>query len=66
MKHHNELYLLGDVARALHCPPHRIVYLLTSGQVSEPALRLGNRRIFTTEDIKRIGKKLQTLHKEIK
>lgn len=54
----NEFHLLGDVARLLGCKPHRIVYSLTSGAVPEPAMRLGNRRLFTTEDIDRIAARL--------
>ena len=55
----NEWYLLGDVARTLRCQPHRIVYLLTSGKVPEPSLRLGNRRMFTKADIEQIAAKLR-------
>jgi len=50
--------LLGDVARLLHRRPHQIVYLLSSRQVPEPSLRLGNRRVFTAEDVERIRLKL--------
>jgi len=58
-----DLSLLGDVARLLRCKPHRIAYLLSSGQVPEPGLRLGNRRIFTGEDVARIRAKL-SINKE--
>ena len=54
----NQFQLLGDVARQLHCRPYQIVYLLTSGQIEEPAMRLGNRRIFLPEDVERIAGKL--------
>lgn len=60
----SDLYLLSDVSRNLNCPPHRIVYLLTSGQVPEPALRLGNRRIFTEEDICRLASRLNKQKEE--
>jgi DNA-binding transcriptional MerR regulator len=53
-----DLHLLGDVSRKLGCAPYRIVYLLTTGQVPEPRLRLGNRRLFTSEDIDRIAARL--------
>ncbi len=53
-----DLHLLGDVSRKLGCEPYRIVYLLTTGKVPEPRLRLGNRRLFTTDDIARIAAKL--------
>jgi hypothetical protein len=50
--------LLGDVARLLRRRPHQIVYLLSSLQVAEPALRLGNRRVFTADDVERLRAKL--------
>ncbi len=50
--------LLGDVSRLLHRRPHQIVYLLSSRQVPEPALRLGNRRVFTAQDVERLRAKL--------
>jgi len=46
--------LLGDVARPLRKRPYQIVYLLSSRQVPEPVLRLGNRRVFTAEDVERL------------
>ena len=51
--------LLGDVARLLDTPPHRIVYLLTARKVPEPALRVGGRRVFTAEDVERVRAALQ-------
>ncbi len=50
-----DYYLLGDVSRILRRPPHQIVYLLTTRQVPEPAVRLGNRRLFTIHDIHRLA-----------
>jgi DNA-binding transcriptional MerR regulator len=60
MSQPNPLLLLGDVARRVPCKPYQVVYLLTSGQVPEPALRLGGRRVFTAEDVGRIRNKLST------
>jgi hypothetical protein len=54
----NDFNLLGDVARTLGCKPYQITYLLTSGQVPEPAMRLGNRRVFRSGDIQRLAAKL--------
>jgi DNA-binding transcriptional MerR regulator len=54
----DDLHLLGEVSRRLGCAPYRIVYLLTTGKVPEPRLRIGNRRLFTTEDIARIANQL--------
>lgn len=53
-----DYFLLGDVARILRCRPYQIVYLLTTGQVPEPALRIGNKRIFTIPDMQRIAERL--------
>ena len=58
MKHDCDLYLLGDVSRTLGCEPYKIVYLLTTGKVPEPRLRIGNRRLFTGEDITRLATRL--------
>src|SRR3954469_20594393 len=50
-----DFFLLGDVARILRCQPYQIVYLLTTRQVPEPALRIGNKRVFTLPDIQRVA-----------
>jgi hypothetical protein len=55
-----ELFTLKDVARLLDVAPHRIVYLITSRQVAEPALRVGNVRVWTRPEIKTIAKRLNT------
>ena len=60
-----QLFLLSDVADRLQLPPHRIAYLLVTKKLEEPALRLGNRRIFTEADVKRVAKALgRTLVRE--
>ena len=51
MKEH---YLLGDVAKELGRKPFQIVYMLTSGYVEEPKLRIGGKRIFSRSDIENI------------
>ena len=53
-----QLYSLGDVAQLLRTTPHRIHYLLTTGQVPEPARRIGSRRIWTMAEILPISEKL--------
>jgi len=55
----HDYYLLSDVAKILRCRPSKIVYLLATRQVPEPALRIGNRRVFTTLDLFRLSEKLQ-------
>ena len=53
-----EFFSLGDVAQLLRTQPHKIHYLLTTGQVPEPARRIGARRIWTMEEILPLAEKL--------
>jgi DNA-binding transcriptional MerR regulator len=53
-----QLFLISDVARQLNVPPHRIAYLFMTRKLPEPQLRLGNRRIFTLEDVRKVAKAL--------
>jgi len=54
-----EYYLLNEVSEVLDVPAYRIVYLLSTRQVPEPRLRIGNRRLFTLPEIEAIGEKLK-------
>jgi DNA-binding transcriptional MerR regulator len=51
-------YLLSEVARAVSktvpCKPYQLSYLLTTGVIEEPKLRINNKRIFTAKDVDRI------------
>jgi hypothetical protein len=49
-------FFLGDVARILDRKPHQIVHLLTSGKLPEPEQRIGNRRLFSAEDVTRLAR----------
>jgi hypothetical protein len=49
-------YVLAEVAKLLGRRPHQIIYLLTSGRIPEPAQRIGNRRLFSTEDVDRFAR----------
>ena len=60
----NNMCLLREVAMILNIAPHRVNYALVSGAVPEPAIRLGNRRIFQTEDIERLQKHFQNKKEE--
>lgn len=53
-----QLFLISDVARQLQVPPHRVAYLFMTRKLTEPALRLGNRRVFTIGDVQRVAKAL--------
>ncbi|HLW65255.1 MAG TPA: MerR family transcriptional regulator [Gemmataceae bacterium] len=52
------LYLISDVAKRLDVPPHRVAYLFLTRKLAEPKMRLGNRRIFTEADVRRVCKAL--------
>jgi hypothetical protein len=49
-------YVLAEVAKLLGRRPHQIIYLLTSGQIPEPAQRIANRRLFSAEDVTRLAR----------
>lgn len=55
MKH----YLLSEVARLLGCKQHHITYAITTKKVAEPEARVAGRRLFSAEDVVRIGKQLR-------
>jgi DNA-binding transcriptional MerR regulator len=52
-----QLYTIGDVARILAVPQHRVVYLIQRGRAHE-SFRLSGRRVFTDRDLKHIAKQL--------
>jgi hypothetical protein len=53
-----QLLSLREVASLLHVQPYQIAYLLTTGRVPEPKVRLGNRRAFAKEDIQRLAARM--------
>ncbi len=48
-------YSLKDVAKLLKVRSHRVGYAVSSGAIPEPDLRLGNKRIFSTQDVQRLA-----------
>lgn len=46
-----KLYSIREVAKILKKQPYQITYLLETGQVPEPKVRLGNRRAFSLEEV---------------
>ena len=46
---------LKDVASHVQVKPYQIAYALSVGLIPEPALRVGNKRVFQSEDVKRIA-----------
>jgi len=53
-----QIYSMKEVATILKTKSWRIAYLLTSGKVEEPILRLAGRRVFTVEDMQRLAEAL--------
>ena len=49
-------FTLGQVARLLGRKPHLVTYAITSGHVPEPAMRIGNKRVFGEEDLQRLAR----------
>jgi DNA-binding transcriptional MerR regulator len=49
------MLLLSDVARELKVKPYQIVYLITTGKIPDVS-RVGNRRMFSKNDVDQIRK----------
>jgi hypothetical protein len=46
------LYSIKEVAKILKKRPYQITYVLDTGRVPEPEVRLGNRRAWDMDEIK--------------
>ena len=46
---------MKDVARLVQIKPYRIAYAISVGLIPEPDLRVGNHRVFQSEDVKRVA-----------
>ena len=53
-----ELFTLKDLAALLDVKPYRITYLITSRQLPDSKLRVGNVRVWTMPEIQVIADKL--------
>ena len=53
---HDSHFTLGQVARLLGRKPHLVTYAITSGHVPEPAMRIGNKRVFGEDDLRRLAR----------
>ena len=51
-------YTLKDVAALFNVAPHKLTYLITSRQLPEPSLRIGNVRVWTNDELELVAKKL--------
>jgi DNA-binding transcriptional MerR regulator len=49
-----EHYLLNEVAKSVGRKPYHLAYLLSIGVIEEPSLRIGNKRVFSRQDIDQI------------
>ncbi len=50
-----QLLSVGQVARLLGIPPHRLSYAHASLALAEPELRIMNKRMYTTDDVNRVA-----------
>ena len=46
------LFLLNDAAKQIGVKPYQLAYAVSILDLSEPVLRLGNKRIFTESDVR--------------
>lgn len=60
--HNRQLFSMIDVAELLRVPADKIFYLLQTGQIPEPRLRAGGKRLWTLEEISPISEKLKIQH----
>jgi hypothetical protein len=52
MKQH---FLLSEAARLLNRKPYQVQYALTAGLIEEPKLRIGGKRVFQADDLRRLA-----------
>lgn len=62
----DEHHLLTATAKLVGIKSYQLAYLLTAGIVDEPKLRIGGRRVFTTQEIERIREIVAQRRKEAK
>ncbi len=48
------MFSIGEVAKAINVPAHRLKYALASGTLKEPRRRLNGRRCFSVADLERV------------
>jgi hypothetical protein len=48
-------FLLGETAKLLRVKPYKIVYALTTGLIEDVAFRLGGKRVFQPDDVRRLA-----------
>lgn len=51
-----DLYSMGQVARLVGVPQHRIAYAISSGHLDEAQLFFLRKRCFTSTDLRKIAK----------
>ena len=50
-----QLLGLGDVSKIIGVARHKIEYAIANGSISEPKLRVANKRAFTPEEVQLIA-----------
>jgi hypothetical protein len=55
----NDLHTIGPVAARLGIPRWRLAYLIDRGDLPGPSLQVPGRRLFSEEDVRRIGRCLE-------
>lgn len=53
------VYSTGTAARKLGVKRYQLEYLLETDQVPEPALRVAGKRVWTLDEVERVGRFLQ-------
>ena len=54
-----QLYSSGDVAARLKVPQYKILYAIENGMVADSSMRVGGKRIFSDEDLRRLAEHFQ-------
>ncbi|HBN78429.1 MAG TPA: hypothetical protein DD473_21990 [Planctomycetaceae bacterium] len=50
-----QLLGLGDVSKLIGVARHKIEYAIANGSISEPKLRIANKRAFTPEEVQQVA-----------
>jgi len=53
-------YLLNEVAKQVGRKSYQIAYLITTGVIEEPEIRINNKRVFRNNDVEKIRRVFQT------
>ena len=54
-----QLFSTGEVAHLLSIPQHKLLYAIEQQATSDSSLRVGGKRIFTEDDVRRLATHFQ-------